>query len=176
MLILMNWNILSTKKIWSYLQKGSQGVYRRFWPILDRFSPIKIHVRRATGRGYLNSLVYVCVCICIYLFLSSLLAKRKTIQTWNLAHILPLTLSKNRFFYFFDQITVTAASLEKLPCHVDFPHISSISLLLLLLLLTTLRSKETILNFLGRALSYLQNVSHRQTDIYIIIITSCAAG
>ena len=32
-------------------------------------------------------------------------------------------------FLFFDQITGTAASLQKLPCHVDFPHnISSIAL------------------------------------------------
>ena len=32
--------------------------------------------------------------------MSRLLAKRKTIQTWNLAHILPLTLSKNGLFVF----------------------------------------------------------------------------
>ena len=29
---------------------------------------------------------------------------------------------------FFEKIAVTAASLEKLPCHGDFPHISSIAL------------------------------------------------
>ena len=41
-------------------------------------------------------------CIFVYLFmysfLSRLLAKRKTIQTWYLAHILALTSSKNVFF------------------------------------------------------------------------------
>ena len=36
----------------------------------------------------------------IHLCVSRLLAKWKTIQTWNLAHILPLTLSENRFFVF----------------------------------------------------------------------------
>ena len=40
----------------------------------------------------------MCVFICVYV--SRLLAKRKTIQTWNLAHILPLTLSKNGFVVF----------------------------------------------------------------------------
>ena len=59
--------------------------------------------REASSRSriFLNSLVYVCVYVCIYLFVSRLLAKRKTIQTWNLPHILPLTLSKNGFFLFF---------------------------------------------------------------------------
>ena len=68
--------------------------------------------------------VYVFMCLCV----SRLLAKRKTLQTWNLAPILPLTLPKNGFFCFFNQIPVTAASLKKLPCHVDFLHISSIAL------------------------------------------------
>ena len=36
----------------------------------------------------------------IYLCASRLLAKRKTIQTWNLAHILPLNFSENGFFVF----------------------------------------------------------------------------
>ena len=83
--------------------------------------------REASSRPriFFNSLVYVFVCLFTYLFVSCLLAKRKTIQTWNLAHILPLTLSKKRDFY---QITVTAASLEKLPCHVDIPHNISIAL------------------------------------------------
>ena len=49
------------------------------------------------SRIFLNSLGYVFVC----LFLSRLLAKQKTIQTWNLAHILPLTLSKTVFFFVF---------------------------------------------------------------------------
>ena len=80
-------------------------------------------------RIFLISLVNLCMYLCIYLFISRLLAKRKTIQTSNLAHILQLTLSENGFFVFLDQIPVTAASLEKLPCHADFPHISSIALL-----------------------------------------------
>ena len=54
----------------------------------------------------------------IYLSVSLLLARRKTIQTWNLAHIVPGTLSKNWFFCFFDQIIVTAASLKN--CRVTW--------------------------------------------------------
>ena len=34
--------------------------------------------------------------------------------------LIPIGLIYKR--YFFDQITVTAASFEKLPRHVDFPH------------------------------------------------------
>ena len=36
-----------------------------------------------------------------------------------------------RVFCFLEEITLTAASLDKLPCHVDFPHISSIALFLI---------------------------------------------
>ena len=38
--------------------------------------------------------IYLFICV----FVSRLLAPLTTIQTWNLAHILPLTLSKNGFF------------------------------------------------------------------------------
>ena len=64
---------------------------------------IKIHVRRAAAGDILKfTCICVCVCIyvCIYLCVSRLLATLTTIQTWNLAHILPLTLSKNGFFVF----------------------------------------------------------------------------
>ena len=37
-----------------------------------------------------------------------------------------------RVFGFFEEITLTAASLDKLPCHMDFRHISSIALFLIL--------------------------------------------
>ena len=37
----------------------------------------------------------VCIYLFMYLFVSRLLAKLKTIQTWNLVHIQPLTLSRN---------------------------------------------------------------------------------
>ena len=40
----------------------------------------------------------------------------------------PIDLIKKRAFCFFEKITGTAAGLKKLPCDVDFPHISSISL------------------------------------------------
>ena len=60
---------------------------------------VKIHVS-SRSRIFLISLVYLCMYLYIYLCVSRLLAKRKTIQTWNLAHILPLTLSKNGFLVF----------------------------------------------------------------------------
>ena len=78
------------------------------------------------GWGYSYFQLYICV----YVFVSRLLAKWRMIQTWNLVHTFPSTTSKNGFFCFFKEIPVTAASLEKLPCHVDFPHFTSIALLL----------------------------------------------
>ena len=83
-----------------------------------------LHIYYVSKSTKICEFVYVFIHLCV----SRLLAKLNTIQNWNLAHILPLTLSENWFFRFFDQITVTAASLKKLPCHVDFPHISSIAL------------------------------------------------
>ena len=41
----------------------------------------------------------ICVYVCNYLWVSYLLHKVKTIQTWNLAHILQLTLSTRGFFF-----------------------------------------------------------------------------
>ena len=35
---------------------------------------------------------------------------------------------KKKVFCFFEKISLTASSLEKMPCHADFPHISSIAL------------------------------------------------
>ena len=43
--------------------------------------------------------------------------------------------SKNRFFGFFEKVTLRAVSLEKLLRHVDFPHISEIALFIFLWLL-----------------------------------------
>ena len=37
----------------------------------------------------------ILTCICVYLFISRFLDKPKTKQTWNLAHTLPWTISKN---------------------------------------------------------------------------------
>ena len=45
----------------------------------------------------------------------------------------PIELIKKWFICFFDQITVMASSLEKLPCHMGFSHISSIALFSFLL-------------------------------------------
>ena len=68
--------------------------------VMSRLQKSKINQnpREASSlsRVFLISLVYVCM----YLFVSRLLAKRKTIQTWNSLHILPYTFSKNGFFVF----------------------------------------------------------------------------
>ena len=68
---------------------------------------------------FFNSLVYMSVG---WWFVQNLLTKRRTIQTRNLVNTLPSTIS-----CFFKKVTLRAASLEKLPCHMDFPHISSIA-------------------------------------------------
>ena len=102
-----------------------------FWRVLGAMTLYQ-NPREAGSRSriFLISLVYVFVGELIYLCVSRLLAKRKTIYTWNLVHILHWTLSKNRFFFgfFSEKMTLRAANLEKLLCHGDFSHIFSISL------------------------------------------------
>jgi len=74
-----------------------------YYCVCDDKLSIKIHVRRAAAEDILK-FTCICVCVCIYLFMylfvSRLLATLPTLQTWNFAHILPLTLSKNGFFVF----------------------------------------------------------------------------
>ena len=70
--------------------------------------------------------IYVCGSLGCW-FKGDLLAKRKTLQTANLIHTIPMTISKT-VFCFFEKVTLKAASLKKLPCHGDFPHFSSIDL------------------------------------------------
>ena len=41
----------------------------------------------------------------------------------------PIDLSKEWLFIFSKKMTLRVAILEKLPCHVDYPHISSIAML-----------------------------------------------
>ena len=80
--------------------------------------------------------IFTCECFCGCVgggVVRNLLIKRKSIQTWNLVHVLPKTISENGFFVFFEKITPRSTSLEKLPRHVDFPHIS-IGLLFLIIL------------------------------------------
>ena len=68
----------------------------------------------------------VCRCVCTAPFSHN--EKRYRPQIWCTYSHRPYL--KTFFFCFFDQITMTAASVEKLPCHVDCPHISSIALLI----------------------------------------------
>ena len=46
----------------------------------------------------------------------------------------PIDLIRKRVFCFFEKMTLRAPSLEKLPCYVDYPHISTIALLKKLIL------------------------------------------
>ena len=76
----------------------------------------------------------MCVCIlCMYMWHA--LVIRRTIQTWNL--VLIQTSYKNSHVVWFEKVTPSAARLEKLPCHVDFPHISSIALFVYLFICVT---------------------------------------
>ena len=69
--------------------------------------------REASSRSriLLISLVYVCIYLCICV---TSLGQTKNDTDLKFGTHTPID------FCFFDQITVTAASLEKLPCHVDF--------------------------------------------------------
>ena len=78
-----------------------------------RFKCNNQNPREASSRSriFLISLVFVCFCVFIYLCTYSHWPYLKT-------------------SFFFEKTTMTTASLEKLPCHVDFPHIFSLPLVL----------------------------------------------
>ena len=130
------WNSIHTHSPWAYL-KMVFGCFRKIAPRVASHENLPHHVdfsnsaglpyqnpREASSRSriFLFSLVnmWLCWCICLY---GAFLPQRKKIKTWNLVHTLPKTISKNVFF-----LLKRASSLEKLPCHVYFPHISSIAL------------------------------------------------
>ena len=87
--------------------------------------------REASSRPriFLILCICVCVCVCIYVCICVTPPGQTKIDTdLKFGTNTAIDLILKRVFLFFDQIPVTAASLEKLPCHVDFPHISSIAL------------------------------------------------
>ena len=67
------------------------------------------------------------MCVLVYVCTSPGQTKNNTDLKFD-THT-PIDLIEKRVFCFFEKITVTAAILEKLPCHTDFPRISSIALL-----------------------------------------------
>ena len=76
------------------------------------------------SRIFLFSLLYMC--IYVFIFVTSWPnEKLSRPEIWY-------TRSPRRHlktgFCFFEKVTLRAESFEKLPCHVDFPHISSITL------------------------------------------------
>ena len=97
-------------------------------PILTEGSPIYQNPRQASSlsRIFLFSLVYVFIHVFIHLCHASRPNEKRYRPEigYTYSHRPYL---KHGLFVFFEKIPVTAASLEKLPCHVDFPHISSIA-------------------------------------------------
>ena len=82
------------------------------------------------SRIFLISLEYVCIYLCMYLFIylcptSGPKENGYRPENWHINSQWPYL---KTVFFFFEKITMKAACLEKLPCHVDFPHISSIAL------------------------------------------------
>ena len=85
--------------------------------------------REASSRStiFLFSLVYVCMYVFIYLCHASWgNEKRHRPEIWYARS--PRPYLKISFLFFSKKVTLRAANLEKLPCHVDFPHISSFAL------------------------------------------------
>ena len=73
-------------------------------------------------------------CICVYVFICVFICVTPPGQMKNDTDLkfsthTPIALIKKRVFCFFRKMTVRAVSLDKLPCHVDCLHISSIALL-----------------------------------------------
>ena len=87
--------------------------------VITPTSIIQIHLSRAACRGY--SYIYLYMCVCIHLCMCA----TPPGQTKN---------DRNRKFGTHTpldhtyKVTLRTASLEKLPCHVDFPYISKIAL------------------------------------------------
>ena len=82
------------------------------------FLIIKIHVRRAAGRGYSFIHLWMCLWVC-----TGPPGQTKNDTDLKLGNKQPKTISKNVFFLFF---SIKRSCLEKLPRHADFTHISSI--------------------------------------------------
>ena len=83
----------------------------------------KIHVRRAGD-------IPIFTCICVYVFIYVCHASWPNDNRYRPE--IRYTHSPRSYLktdvLFFEKTTLTAASLEKLLCHVGFPHISSIAL------------------------------------------------
>ena len=96
-----------------------------------KLTTIKIHMRRAAGRGYSYFHLYMCS-MCVFIYVCHASWPNETLyrpEIWNTQFPIPYL----KTFFFRKKVTLKAASLEKLPCHVDFPHISSLPCLILIL-------------------------------------------
>ena len=89
----------------------------------EHITIIKIHVRRAAGRGY--SLIHSYICG----FVAFRVCTGRPDQTKNDTEIwYPDSLRLYLKIFFFEIVTLRAARLAKLTYHADFTHISSIAL------------------------------------------------
>ena len=91
----MNVEILQSQTTWKYVFSKRRTCQTAFYDFI---------LSKCTwGEQPVEDIpIFTCICVnlSVYSFVSRLKTKRKTIQTWNLAHILPLTLSKNGFLFF----------------------------------------------------------------------------
>ena len=89
--------------------------------------------REASSRSriFLFSLVNMWFCWCVFLSVQRLLATTKKDTDPKFGTHTPQY--HIWVFCFFEKVTLRAASLEKLPCHMHFPHIFSIALFFIIL-------------------------------------------
>ena len=105
---------------------------------------VEIHVTQAEyqnpretsswSRIFIISLVYLCMYLfmCVFIYLCHVSCPTEKRYRPEIRHTYSHCWSNLKMgFCFFEKILMTAASLEKLPCHVDLPHISSIALLII---------------------------------------------
>ena len=115
--------------------------------------------REASSRSriFLFSLVNMCVCWSVYTVPFCHDEKRYRPGIWYTDS--PRPYLKTFFFCFLEKVTLRAANLEKLPRHVDFPHISSIVSNYYLFLIL-----QCSLSYSGRNNYCLLNIDHIRVD------------
>ena len=91
--------------------------------------------RKSTWHGSSSRLaavrvIFSLVYVCMYVLYHASWPNEKQYRP-EIRHSYSHWLYLKRVFCFLEEITPTAASLDKLPCHVDFPHISSNALFLI---------------------------------------------
>ena len=100
---------------------------KKLFLLLFRVEYQNPHEASSRSRIFLNSLVYLCMYLFIYArHVSWPNEKRYRPQIWHTYSHWPYL--KTGFFVFSIKSPWRPLASKKLPCHVDFPHISSIAL------------------------------------------------